>query len=51
MKILLLILLLSGCAVNGSKKTELGYWLDGRSKYESKWQCVQGDAPYKSKEC
>ena len=45
MKILLLILLLSGCAVNGSKKTELGYWLDGR------WQCVQGDAPYKTKEC
>jgi|TARA_R110000744_G_C19162041_1_gene540598 hypothetical protein len=51
MRILLLVLLLSGCASSGNKKLEIGYWLDGRSKYESKWQCVQGDAPYKSKEC
>ena len=50
MKVLLLILILSGCsAVNSSSR--LGHWVDTYPSEYSIWQCVESITPYKNKEC
>jgi uncharacterized protein YceK len=51
MKILLLIIVLSGCSVVSSSSSRLGHWVDTYPSEYSIWQCVESITPYKNKEC
>ena len=50
MKILLLIIVLSGCSVVSSS-SRLGHWVDTYPSEYSICQCVEPFTPYKNKEC
>jgi len=49
MRILLLVLILSGCSTVSSNR--LGHWVDTYPSEYSIWQCVEPITPYKNKEC
>ena len=50
-KIIMAIILLTGCSASSSSPGKLGHWIDTYPSEFSVWQCVESFSPFKNKEC